>query len=141
MAAAERGENASIFAFDEGFGTLFARAAGLGIPLQMYVDSGRINIQQIDPAEMSPGEFTHVVRGAVERKEARVIVIDSLNGYLNAMPDERFLVLQMHELLSYLNQLGVVTIVVLAQHGLMGPMQSPVDMSYLSDSVIMLTIF
>ena len=141
VAAAERGENASIFAFDEGLNTLYARAAGLGIPLQAHVDAGRINIQQIDPAEMSPGEFTYVVRGAVERKKARVIVIDSLNGYLNAMPDERFLVLQMHELLSYLNQLGVVTIVVMAQHGLMGPMQSPVDMSYLSDSVIMLRYF
>jgi circadian clock protein KaiC len=141
VAAAERGENASIFAFDEGLGTLYARAAGLGIPLQGHVDAGRINIQQIDPAEMSPGEFTHVVRRAVEQKNARVIVIDSLNGYLNAMPDERFLVLQMHELLSYMNQLGVVTIVVLAQHGLMGPMQSPVDMSYLSDTVIMLRYF
>jgi circadian clock protein KaiC len=141
VAAAERGENASIFTFDEGLGTLYARSAGLGIPLQAYVDAGRIHIQQIDPAEMSPGEFTHVVRRAVEQKNARIIVIDSLNGYLNAMPDERFLVLQMHELLSYLNQLGVVTIVVLAQHGLMGPMQSPVDMSYLSDTVIMLRYF
>ena len=141
VAAAERGENASIFAFDEGLGTLYARSAGLGIPLQAHVDAGRIHIQQIDPAEMSPGEFTHVVRRAVEQKNARIIVIDSLNGYLNAMPDERFLVLQMHELLSYLNQLGVVTIVVLAQHGLMGPMQSPVDMSYLSDTVIMLRYF
>ena len=141
VAAAERGENASIFAFDEGLGTLYARAAGLGIPLQAHVDAGRIHIQQIDPAEMSPGEFTHVVRRSVEQKNARVLVIDSLNGYLNAMPDERFLVLQMHELLSYLNQLGVVTIVVLAQHGLMGPMQSPVDMSYLSDTVIMLRYF
>jgi circadian clock protein KaiC len=141
VAAAERGENASIFAFDEGLGTLYARAAGLGIPLQAHVDAGRIHIQQIDPAEMSPGEFTHVVRRSVEQKNARVLIIDSLNGYLNAMPDERFLVLQMHELLSYLNQLGVVTIVVLAQHGLMGPMQSPVDMSYLSDTVIMLRYF
>jgi len=141
VAAAERGENSSIFAFDEGLGTLYARSAGLGIPLQAHVDAGRIHIQQIDPAEMSPGEFTHVVRRAVEQKNARIIVIDSLNGYLNAMPDERFLVLQMHELLSYLNQLGIVTIVVLAQHGLMGPMQSPVDMSYLSDTVIMLRYF
>jgi len=141
VAAAERGENSSIFAFDEGLGTLYARSAGLGIPLQAHVDAGRIHIQQIDPAEMSPGEFTHVVRRAVEQRNARIIVIDSLNGYLNAMPDERFLVLQMHELLSYLNQLGIVTIVVLAQHGLMGPMQSPVDMSYLSDTVIMLRYF
>ena len=86
-----------------------------------HVEAGRISIQQIDPAEMSPGEFISRVRAAVEQARARVIVVDTLNGYLNAMPDERFLVLQMHELLSYLNQLGVVTILVLAQHGLMGP--------------------
>jgi circadian clock protein KaiC len=141
VAAAERGENVSVFAFDEGLGTLFARAAGLGIPLQEHVQGGRISIQQIDPAEMSPGEFTHIVRHAVEQRNAQLILIDSLNGYMNAMPDERFLVLQMHELLSYLNQLGVITVVVLAQHGLMGPMQSPIDMSYLSDSVIMLRYF
>ena len=90
---------------------------------------------------MSPGEFTNSVRRAVEKNDAGVIIIDSLNGYINAMPDERFLVLQMHELLSYLNQLGVVTIVVLAQHGLMGPMQSPIDMSYLANFVIMLRYF
>ena len=141
VAAAERGEHASIFAFDEGLGTVFARTAGLGIALEAHVDAGRITIQQIDPAEMSPGEFAYTVRSAVEQENARVLVIDSLNGYLNAMPDERFLVLQMHELLSYLNQLGVLTIVVLAQHGLMGHMQSPIDLSYLSDAVIMLRYF
>ena len=90
---------------------------------------------------MSPGEFAAIVRDAVEKRNARVVVIDSLNGYLNAMPNEKFLILQMHELLSYLNQLGVVTILVLAQHGLMGPMQSPLDISYLSDTVIMLRYF
>ena len=109
-----------MFAFDEGLGTLFARASGLGVPLQEYVDNGLITVQQIDPAEMSPGEFAQLVREAVEKRNARVLLIDSLNGYLNAMPDERFLVLQMHELLSYLNQLGVLTIMVLAQHGRLG---------------------
>jgi len=141
MAAAARGEEVVIFAFDEGLGTVFARAAGLGLPLQAHVASGRVRMQQIDPAEMSPGEFAHRVRESVEREGVRVIVIDSLNGYMNAMPEERFLVLQMHELLSTLNQLGVITILVLAQHGLMGPMQTPLDISYLSDAVLMLRYF
>jgi len=141
MAAAARGEEVVIFAFDEGLGTVFARAAGLGLPLQAHVASGRVRMQQIDPAEMSPGEFAHRVRESVEREGVRVVVIDSLNGYMNAMPEERFLVLQMHELLSTLNQLGVITILVLAQHGLMGPMQTPLDISYLSDAVLMLRYF
>jgi circadian clock protein KaiC len=141
MAAADRGEAVMVFAFDEGLGTAFARAAGLGMPLQPHVDSGRVRVQQIDPAEMSPGEFAHRVRESVEHEGVRVVLIDSLNGYMNAMPEERFLVLQMHELLSTLNQLGVITILVLAQHGLMGPMQTPLDISYLSDAVLMLRYF
>jgi len=141
VGAARRGERVTMFAFDEGLGTLFARAAGLGVNMQEYVDQGVITVQQIDPAEMSPGEFTQLVRDAVEKRNVRVLLIDSLNGYLNAMPDERFLVLQVHELLSYLNQLGVLTIMVLAQHGLLGQMQTPIDLSYLSDSVIMLRYF
>src|SRR6185503_14063567 len=134
VGAAQRGERVAMFAFDEGLGTLYARAAGLGINLQQYVDKGLITVQQIDPAEMSPGEFTSLVREAVEQRNVRVLLIDSLNGYLNAMPDERFLVLQMHELLSYLNQLGVLTIMILAQHGLVGRMETPIDLSYLSDA-------
>jgi len=130
-----------LFAFDEGLGTIFARAGGLGIQLRPHVDAGRLEIRQVDPAEMSPGEFASIVRETVEKQNARVVLIDSLNGYLNAMPNEKFLILQMHELLSYLNQLGVVTILVLAQHGLMGPMQSPLDISYLSDTVILLRYF
>jgi circadian clock protein KaiC len=141
VGAAQRGERVAMFAFDEGLGTLFARAAGLGVQLQDYVDNGLITVQQIDPAEMSPGEFSQVVRDAVEKQHVRVLLIDSLNGYLNAMPDDRFLVLQMHELLSYLNQLGVLTIMILAQHGLLGRMQTPIDLSYLSDAVIMLRYF
>jgi circadian clock protein KaiC len=141
VSAARRGERVAIFAFDEGLGTLLARARGLGVPLHEYIDQGLISIQQIDPAEMSPGEFAQLVRDAISQREIRMLLIDSLNGYLNAMPDERFLILQMHELLSYLNQVGIVTIMVLAQHGLLGHMQTPVDLSYLSDSIIMLRYF
>src|SRR3954463_3580661 len=141
MAAAARDEAVAVFAFDEGLGTVFARARGLGMKLQSYIASGRICVQQIDPAEMSPGEFAHLVRQSVEQNGVRLVIIDSLNGYMNAMPEERFLVLQMHELLSTLNQLGVVTILVLAQYGLMGPMQTPLDISYLSDAVLMLRYF
>jgi circadian clock protein KaiC len=141
IAAAERGERAVFFAFDEGRGTIQARARTLGLPLEKHLDSGLIRFRQIDPAELSPGEFAAFVRQSVEDDNARIIVIDSLNGYLNAMPDERFLILQMHELLSYLGQQGVLTILVLAQHGLVGPMQTPLDISYLSDSVLMLRYF
>lgn len=141
IAAAKRGEKAVFFAFDEGRGTIEGRARTIGLPLQACLESGKLRIQQIDPAEMAPGEFAANVRKSVEVEGARVVVIDSLNGYLNAMPDERFLILQMHELLSYLGQQGVLSIIVLAQHGLVGPMDTPIDMSYLSDAVIMLRYF
>jgi circadian clock protein KaiC len=141
IAAAERGERSVIFAFDEGLGTMNARAKTLGLPLQGAVERGDIRIEQIDPAELSPGEFAHLVRRSVEKDKARIVIIDSLNGYLNSMPEERFLVLQMHELLSYLSQLGVLTILILAQHGLVGPMDTPLDISYLSDAVLMLRYF
>jgi circadian clock protein KaiC len=141
VAAAERGERSSIFVFDEGLATIYARTGGLGMPFQAHVEAGSIRVQQIDPAEMSPGEFAWLVRRSVEQHNAQVVVIDSLNGYLNAMPEERFLTLQLHELSSYLNQLGVLTIFVLAQHGLMGQTEAPVDVSYLSDAVIMLRYF
>jgi circadian clock protein KaiC len=141
IAAAKRGERAVFFAFDEGRGTVEARARTLGMPLEEYIERGLIRFKQIDPAELSPGEFAANVRHSVEVDNARIIVIDSLNGYLNAMPDERFLILQMHELLSYLGQQGVVTILVLALHGLVGPMDTPLDISYLSDAVLMLRYF
>ncbi|HET9394625.1 MAG TPA: ATPase domain-containing protein, partial [Nitrospiraceae bacterium] len=141
IAAAARGEHSVFFAFDEGKGTVEARARTLGLPLERYMESGLIRFQQIDPAEMSPGEFAANVRHSVEVDDTRLIIIDSLNGYLNAMPDERFLILQMHELLSYLGQQGVLTILVLAQHGLVGPMDTPLDISYLSDAVLMLRYF
>jgi circadian clock protein KaiC len=141
IAAAERGEHAVFFAFDEGRGTVEARARTLGLPLEKYLSENLIRFQQIDPAELSPGEFAANVRKSVEADNARVVIIDSLNGYLSAMPDERFLILQMHELLTYLGQQGVLTILVLAQHGLVGPMDTPLDISYLSDAVVMLRYF
>jgi circadian clock protein KaiC len=141
LAAAERGEHAVFYAFDEGRGTLEARARTLGFDLKKHLDSGLIRLQQIDPAELSPGEFAANVQKSVEAEGARIVIIDSLNGYMNAMPDERFLILQMHELLTYLGQRGVLTILVLAQHGLVGPLEAPLDLSYLSDSVIMLRYF
>lgn len=142
VAAAARGERAAIFAFDESAGTLFARSEGLGIDLRGQADAGRVRVQQVDPAELSPGEFAHRVRAAVEEDGTRVVVIDSLNGYLQAMPDDRFLTLHLHELLMYLGQLGVVTVLVMAQHGLHGnAMRSPVDASYLADTVVLLRYF
>jgi circadian clock protein KaiC len=141
ISATERGEPSAYFAFDEGRGTLEARCETLGLELPTAMKSGLLHYQQIDPAELSPGEFASLVRHSVEVDGARVVVIDSLNGYLNAMPDERFLILQMHELLSYLAQQGVLTILVLAQHGLVGPMETPLDLSYLSDAVLMLRYF
>jgi circadian clock protein KaiC len=141
FAPAERGESVVYYAFDEGRGTLEARAKTIGLRLPAALNSGHLRLQQIDPAELSPGEFAANVRHSVEVDKARLVIIDSLNGYLNAMPDGRFLILQMHELLSYLGQQGVLTILVLAQHGLVGPMDTPVDISYLSDAVMMLRYF
>jgi circadian clock protein KaiC len=141
-AAAARGDHAVIFAFDESTTTLEARTAGLGIKFQEGVKAGQVKVVQVDPAELSPGEFAFRVREAVERDKARVIVIDSLNGYMNSMPEERFLTAQLHELLTYLGRRGVTTILVVAQHGLMGTnMQSPVDTSYLADSVVLFRYF
>lgn len=142
VGAAARGEHAAIFTFDESVGTLLARSAGLGLGLGEHVEAGRIRLRQVDPAELSPGEFTQQVRQSAEVDQARVVVIDSLNGYLNAMPEERFLTIQLHELLTFLGQQGVVTLLVVAQHGLLGTgMQSPVDASYLADTVVLVRYF
>lgn len=131
-----------IFTFEEGLDTLLARTEALGIGLKAGIESGKVSIQLINPAELSPGEFAHQVRRAVEVDGAGMVVIDSLNGYLNAMPEERFLIIQLHELLSYLGQRGVVTILVMAQHGLLGNhVMTPVDASYLADTVILLRFF
>jgi len=141
-AAASRGERAVAFIFDEVVATYFARAAGLGLDRRRHVEAGRLDVRRVDPADLSPGEFAGYVQQAVERDGVRVVVIDSLNGYLQAMPDERFLTLHMHELLTYLNQRGVVTLLVMAQHGFLGAdMNTPVDVSYLADAVVMLRYF
>ncbi|MET4666910.1 circadian clock protein KaiC [Sphingomonas sp. PvP056] len=140
-AAIERGENAAMFVFDEELGLLFSRALGLGIDLQAMVESEQLVIEQIDAAELSPGEFSERVRICVERYKARTVVIDSLNGYQAAMPEEQALILHMHELLQYLNRQGVMTFLTVAQHGLVGDMKSPVDVTYLADTVILLRYF
>jgi circadian clock protein KaiC len=142
VAAAERGEDVAVYAFDENLSMLLARAESLGLPLKPHVDSGRVYLQQVDPAELPPGQFVHAVRDAVERRGIRIIVIDSLTGFMNAMPEENFLALQLHELLSYLAQRGVLTILTVAQHGLLGAeAEAPIDVSYLADSVLLFRYF
>lgn len=142
IAAAKRGEHATIYLFDEGVNTMLARLAGLGMGADEQIKSGRLVLEQIDPAELSPGEFVARIRQRAKDGKTRIIIIDSLNGFLNAMPGEQFLAIQMHELLTYLNQLGMATFMVLAQHGLIGhEMQSVVDVSYLADSVLLLRYF
>jgi circadian clock protein KaiC len=141
-AAAARGQRAALFIFDESPNTLLTRAAGLGIDLETHLGQGRVTLQQVDPAELSPGEFVHAIRRAVEQQGAAIVVIDSLNGYLNAMPEERFLIIQLHELLTYLGQQGVATLLIGAHQGLIGsPMITPVDASYLADAVILMRYY
>jgi circadian clock protein KaiC len=141
-AAAARGERGALFTFDENLGTLLYRAQALGLDLVTHVEQGTVLLQQVDPAELSPGEFVHRVRESVETHGARIVVIDSLNGYLQSMPSEQFLVIQLHELLTYLSQRGVVTVLIATQHGLLGSsMTTPVDASYVADAVIVLRYF
>jgi circadian clock protein KaiC len=137
---ASKGDRSMVFAFDETIGIMCARATALGIPLKKYIDSGTIMARQVDPAELSPGEFAVRVRQGVEAG-CKLVVIDSLNGYLNAMPGEKYLNNQLHELAAYLNQQGVVTILVMAQHGLLAALEAPVDLSYLCDMVVNLRYF
>jgi circadian clock protein KaiC len=141
LTALQRGSKAAFYLFDEGLGTFFARNAILGMDLKPYVDNGQLSIHHIDPAELSPGEFAQKLRDAVEQDGVEFITIDSLNAYLQAMPGEQFLTLQMHELLSYLNQQGVTTVLVLGQHGLIGEVRTDVDLSYLSDTTVLLRFF
>ena len=140
-AAIKRGEHAAIFAFDEELGLLFSRSKAIGIDLEAMRDSGSLHIVQMDAAEISPGEFAHNVRNAVEKENIRTVVIDSLNGYQNAMPQEQHLILHMHELLQYLNRVGAATFLTVAQHGMVGDMRSPVDVTYLADTVVLLRYF
>jgi circadian clock protein KaiC len=139
--AAGRGEKASLFIFDETLETLTTRAAALGIEVEPHLRSGMMRLQAVDPAVISPGDLTYRIRRQVEEEQIRMVIIDSINGYLNTVPDERYLNLQLHELLAYLNQQGVLTIMVLAQQGLMGNMQSKVDLTYLADTVVLFRYF
>lgn len=140
-AAIGRAEPVAFYTFDEGLGTLLARGDALGFELTKHVKAKKVTIQQVNPAELSPGDFAFRVRQSVEVDKAQIVIIDSLNGYLTAMPQEEFLSLQMHELLTYLNQQGVVTLLILAQHGLVGTMESSVDLSYLADNIVLLCFF
>lgn len=141
LASLERGENAAFYLFDEGLGTLFARSESLGMNLRPFVANGQLDIRHVDPAELSPGEFAQMVRDAVELGDVKFLAIDSLNAYMKAMPGEQFLVLQMHELLSFLNQKGVMTALILAEHGVVGPLHRDVDLSYLSDTTVLMRFF
>jgi len=141
-AAAARGEHAAIFMFDETKSALLLRCKGIGLRITEGVGPGQVRLRQIDPAEVSPGEFVALVREAVEEAGARIVVIDSLNGYLNSMPHDDYLNAQLHELLSYLNNTGVSTFLIVAQSGLMGStMTAPVEASYLADTVVVLRYF
>jgi circadian clock protein KaiC len=141
-AAARRQQPAALFVFDESPQTLLSRCSQLDVDLDSHVHAGMITIQQVDPAELTPGEFIHAIREAVEGRHVNLVVIDSLNGYLNAMPEERYLTIQLHELLMYLGQRGVATILIGAHQGLIGSqMNTPVEASYLADAVVLLRYF
>lgn len=141
LEAARRGERSAVFAFDELPETWLSRAEGLGMDLRHHVEAGTVDLRQIDPAQLSPGEFARLTTAAIDA-DTRIVVIDSLNGYLNAMPEERFLSLHLHELLAYANQQGAVTFLVMAQSGIVGTaLESPVELSYLADNVVLLRYF
>jgi circadian clock protein KaiC len=141
VAAASRGERVAFFIFEEHRTVFLKRAASLGFDVSALIESGHLLIHQIDPAEMSAGEFAWEVRTSVEERECSMVIVDSLNGYFNAMPEEHFLTLHLHELLSYLTDAAVTTVVIVSQHGALGHVASPVDVSYLADSVILLRYF
>jgi circadian clock protein KaiC len=140
-AALQRGETAVYYLFDEGITTLLARSRSLGLEVDEYLESGQLEIHSLDPAEVSPGEFAHMVRVAVEGRGVEAVVIDSLNAYMQAMTGDKHLMLQMHELLTYLNQRGIVTILILGLHGVLGDVRTDVDLSYLSDAIMLFRFF
>lgn len=140
--AAARGDHAAIFLFEESISTFLERSEGLGFDVQPMIDAGKLTLRQVDPAELAPGEFAALVRATVEKNDTRVVVIDSLTGYLNAMPSEKLLALHLHELLSYLSGQGVTTVMLMAQHGLVASGgDTPIDASYLADTVVLLRFF
>ena len=140
-ASVRRGERVGLFVFDEELALLFARAKSLGIDLEAMREAGALFVEQMDAAELSPGEFSHRVRSCVDRQNIRTVAIDSLNGYQAAMPEEQFLILHLHELLQYLNRRGATTLLTVAQHGMIGDMKQPIDVTYLADTVVVLRYF
>jgi circadian clock protein KaiC len=141
LSAVQRGERAALFIFDEELGLLIDRTKSLGVDIQALIDGGALTVVQVDAAELSPGEFTSRVRHCVQKQNVRTVVVDSLNGYQAAMPEEHFLLLHMHELLQFLNRQGASTFLTVAQHGLVGEMKAPVDVTYLADTVLLLRYF
>jgi circadian clock protein KaiC len=142
ISALQRGEAAECFLFEESIQTFLERARGLGMDFEPFLESGLLALHQVDAGELSPRELSFMVSQSVENRNVRVLLIDSVNGYLNAMPSEQFLIIQMHELLMYLGKKGVVTLLVMAQHGMMGnAMQTPIDVSFLADTVVLLRYF
>jgi circadian clock protein KaiC len=141
IAALKRGERAVYYLFDEGLNTLVLRSKALGIDVEPFLKSGHLSVVPLDPAEVSAGEFAHMVRHAVEVDQRTTVVLDSLNAYLQAMPGSKYLMLQMHELLTYLNHHNIVTILVLGQHGVLGEVRSDVDLSYLADAILLFRFF
>jgi circadian clock protein KaiC len=139
--AMQNGDRAAVFTFDETLESYMTRSAGLGMEVEPFLQDGRLAVQQIDPGELSPGQFAQAIRHAVEAQQARVLIIDSLNGYMNAMPSEKYLIVQLHELATYLNQKGIVTLLVMSQAGLVHAAESPFDTSYLTDNVILFRLF
>jgi circadian clock protein KaiC len=139
--AAKHGEQVFVYLFEENQRTLLERYKSLGMPVEEMIASGKIVLRQVDPAELAPGQFVHIVQQNVQNDGAGVIVIDSLNGYLQAMPDAKFLTIQLHELLAFLNHHGVISLMTVAQHGLLGNMNSPIDLTYLADTVILMRYF
>lgn len=142
VAALEKGGFAALFAFDESLATLLIRGKGLGLDIKKHVDAGNFILRQVDAAELSPGQFVHEIRQLVEKHDLKLLIIDSLNGFLNAMPGEQFLAMQLHELLAYLSQKGVATLMTVSQHGFVGTnIDTPVDVSYLADTVLLFRYF
>jgi len=142
ISSVEEGACAALFAFDETLATLVKRGRGLGLDIQKHIDSGKFVLRQVDAAELSPGQMVHEIRQLVEKRDLKVLIIDSLNGFLNAMPGEKFLAMQLHELLTYVGQKGIVTLMTVAQHGFVGTnIDTPVDVSYLADTVLLFRYF
>lgn len=140
-AAAKKGERSAVYLFDEGLETLYKRTSAIGLDVKGYVEKGLITVRQIKLAELTPGELAYLISQEVEENDTRVVVIDSVNGYLMATPQDRFLMMQFHELLAYLNRRGIVSFLVVGQYGLVGNMQAPIDMSYMADTVVLLRYF